>query len=38
VSKKIRAAAFFLIYTSVSLYALRKINARFSLGVKRGSL
>jgi arginine/ornithine transport system permease protein len=30
--------ALFLIYTSVSLYALRKVNARFSLGVKRGSL
>lgn len=30
--------ALFLVYTSVSLYALRKINARYSLGVKRGSL
>jgi arginine/ornithine transport system permease protein len=28
-------AALFLIYTTVSLYVLRKINARFSLGTKR---
>lgn len=31
-------AALFLIYTTVSLYALRKINARYSLGTKRGQL
>ena len=31
-------AALFLVYTSVSLYALRKINARYSLGAKRGTL
>ena len=31
-------AALFLIYTSVSLYALRKLNDRYSLGTKRGSL
>jgi arginine/ornithine transport system permease protein len=31
-------AALFLIYTSVSLYALRKVNARYSLGTKRGEL
>jgi arginine/ornithine transport system permease protein len=31
-------AALFLVYTSVSLYALRKLNARFSLGAKRGTL
>ncbi len=31
-------AALFLIYTSVSLYALRKLNARYSLGTKRGQL
>lgn len=31
-------AALFLIYTSVSLYALRRLNARFSLGSKRGQL
>ena len=31
-------AALFLIYTSVSLYALRRLNARFSLGTKRGQL
>ena len=30
--------ALFLIYTTVSLYALKKINARYSLGVKRGTL
>jgi len=28
-------AALFLIYTTVSLYALRKLNARYSLGTKR---
>lgn len=28
-------AALFLVYTSVSLYALRKLNARYSLGTKR---
>lgn len=31
-------AALFLIYTTVSLYALRKLNARYSLGAKRGQL
>lgn len=31
-------AALFLIYTTVSLYALRKLNDRYSLGTKRGSL
>lgn len=31
-------AALFLIYTSVSLYALRKLNERYSLGTKRGTL
>jgi arginine/ornithine transport system permease protein len=31
-------AAIFLIYTSVSLFALRKLNARYSLGTKRGQL
>ena len=31
-------AALFLVYTSVSLYALRKLNARYSLGAKRGTL
>ena len=30
------AAALFLIYTSVSLWLLRKLNQRFSLGVRRG--
>jgi len=30
--------ALFLVYTSVSLYALRKVNERYSMGVKRGSL
>jgi arginine/ornithine transport system permease protein len=30
--------ALFLIYTSVSLYALKKVNARYSLGAKRGQL
>jgi arginine/ornithine transport system permease protein len=31
-------AALFLVYTSVSLFALRKLNARYSLGAKRGEL
>lgn len=31
-------AALFLVYTTISLYALRKLNARFSLGAKRGTL
>jgi arginine/ornithine transport system permease protein len=31
-------AALFLVYTSVSLYALRKLNARYSMGTKRGQL
>ena len=31
-------AALFLIYTSVSLYALRRLNTRFSRGAKRGAL
>jgi arginine/ornithine transport system permease protein len=31
-------AALFLVYTSVSLFALRKLNARYSLGTKRGEL
>jgi arginine/ornithine transport system permease protein len=31
-------ATLFLIYTSVSLYALRKLNDRYSLGTKRGTL
>ena len=31
-------AALFLIYTTVSLYALRKLNDRYSLGTKRGTL
>jgi arginine/ornithine transport system permease protein len=31
-------AALFLIYTTVSLYALRKLNERYSLGTKRGQL
>lgn len=30
------AAALFLVYTSVSLWALRKLERRFSMGVKRG--
>lgn len=30
------AAALFLVYTSVSLWALRKLDQRFSMGVKRG--
>jgi arginine/ornithine transport system permease protein len=29
------AAALFLIYTSLSLWALRWVNARYSLGTKR---
>lgn len=32
------SAALFLVYTSISLYALRKLNDRYSLGTKRGSL
>jgi arginine/ornithine transport system permease protein len=32
------SAALFLIYTTVSLYILRKLNARYSLGTKRGQL
>jgi len=31
-------AALFLVYTTVSLFALRKLNARYSLGTKRGEL
>jgi arginine/ornithine transport system permease protein len=31
-------AALFLIYTSVSLFVLRKVNERYSLGTKRGEL
>ena len=31
-------AGLFLVYTTVSLYALRKLNERFSLGAKRGTL
>jgi arginine/ornithine transport system permease protein len=31
-------AALFLIYTTVSLYVLRRVNARYSLGTKRGQL
>jgi arginine/ornithine transport system permease protein len=31
-------AALFLIYTTVSLWVLRKLNARYSLGAKRGQL
>ncbi|QDL54510.1 ABC transporter permease [Rhodoferax aquaticus] len=31
-------AALFLVYTTVSLYALRKLNARYSLGTKRGQM
>lgn len=31
-------AALFLIYTSVSLWALRKLNVRYSLGTQRGQL
>jgi len=32
------SAALFLVFTSVSLYVLRKINARYSLGTRRGEL
>lgn len=32
------AAGLFLVYTSVSLWALRKLERRFSLGVKRGQM
>ena len=31
-------AALFLVYTSISLWALRKLNERYSLGTKRGQL
>lgn len=31
-------AALFLVYTTVSLYALKKLNARYSLGTKRGQM
>jgi arginine/ornithine transport system permease protein len=31
-------AALFLVYTTVSLYALKKLNVRYSLGTKRGDL
>ncbi len=31
-------AALFLVYTTVSLFVLRKLNARYSLGTKRGQL
>jgi arginine/ornithine transport system permease protein len=31
-------AGLFLVYTTVSLAALRKLNTRFSLGTKRGTL
>jgi len=31
-------AALFLIYTTVSLVVLRRLNARYSLGTKRGTL
>jgi arginine/ornithine transport system permease protein len=31
-------AALFLVYTSVSLYALRKVNDHYSLGARRGTL
>ena len=31
-------AALFLVFTSASLYVLRKVNARYSLGTKRGTL
>ena len=31
-------AGLFLVYTTVSLFALRRLNARFSLGTKRGTL
>lgn len=32
------AAALFLLFTSVSLWVLRRVNARYSLGVRKGSL
>ena len=32
------AAGLFLVYTSLSLFALRRLSARFSLGTKRGTL
>jgi len=32
------AAALFLVYTSVSLWALRRLERRFSMGVKRGRM
>ena len=32
------AGGLFLVYTTVSLYALRRLNVRFSLGAKRGTL
>jgi arginine/ornithine transport system permease protein len=32
------SAALFLIYTTISLFILRKLNARYSLGTKRGQL
>jgi arginine/ornithine transport system permease protein len=31
-------ASLFLVYTTVSLFVLRRLNARFSLGAKRGAL
>jgi arginine/ornithine transport system permease protein len=30
--------ALFLVYTSISLWVLKKVNARYSLGTKRGTL
>ena len=30
--------ALFLVYTSISLFVLKKVNARYSLGTKRGTL
>ena len=32
------AAALFLLFTSVSLWVLRRVNARYSLGVRKGTL
>jgi arginine/ornithine transport system permease protein len=32
------AAALFLAYTSVSLWVLRRLSARYSLGAKRGEV
>jgi arginine/ornithine transport system permease protein len=32
------SAALFLLFTSVSLVALRKVHARYSLGTRRGQL